>query len=65
MIGELDRKHMMRVCLIKERESWMDPDMAVMDGRAVRWGQEIWNSWFGSSHTALLPFGVGEKGFSF
>lgn len=43
----------------------MDPDVEVMDDQAVRWGQEIWNSWFGSSHAVLLPFTVGEKGFSF
>lgn len=55
----------MRVCLIKERMSWMHPDVEAMDDGAVRWVQEIWNSCFGSSHAALLPFAVGGKGFSF
>lgn len=43
----------------------MDPDMEVMDDLAVKWGQESWGSWFGSSNAALLPFAVRGKGLSF
>lgn len=36
----------------------MDPDMEVMDDRAVKWGQESWGSWSGSSNAAFLPLAV-------
>lgn len=43
----------------------MDPDMEVMDDHAVKWGQESWGSWFGSSNATLHSFAVREKGLSF
>jgi len=55
-MGELNRKHFVRVCLIRGEGELDGPRYGVMDDHAVRWGQESWGSWFGSFYTPLLPF---------